>query len=300
VADNSKITPLDERPRSGPYGGLNINSAKRFLTKQFEQAELATPDIDARLLVMAATGFNRSELIANGTDFLSQDAFTKISEFADRRLSGEPVDHILAKREFYGRNFHISKDVLSPRPDTECLIDQALPFLENLEHPKILELGSGTGAIILTLLAECEGATGIAADISKHAINMTQKNASALGLSKRLNIIESDWFSHVEGNYDLIISNPPYIDEKAMTELSPEVKNYDPHLALFGGIDGLNPYRVIARDGHNHLNTQGALILEIGFDQAIVVRDILKQNNWQNITLFQDLAGQDRCLLARP
>jgi len=294
----SNITPLDKRPRSGPYAGLNVNSAKRFLTKQFKQAGLETADIDARLLVMKATGYNRAELVLNGTEFLSQEAFSQISNFAARRLSGEPVDHILGVRGFYGRDFKVSKDVLSPRPDTELLIDKALPFLKPLSAPKILDLGTGSGAIILTLLAECETAIGEAADISETALKIAQDNTKRLGLGGRLSLIKSNWFTNVNGPYDVIISNPPYIDAHAMEKLSPEVKHYDPEIALFGGEDGLAPYRIIAEQAPLFLAPHGLLILEIGFDQGRRVSEILRIIGWQNISVFKDLNGQDRCITA--
>ena len=293
------IVPLSDRPRSGPYSGLNARSAKRFLTAQFAQAGLPTPDIDARELVLAATGMDHASLIANGTEFLSQEVFALISDYANRRLAGEPVDHILGRRGFYGRDFKITKDVLSPRPDTEILIDKALAFLKPFENPRILDLGTGSGALAVTLLAELPNAHATAADISKAALDVARINAQSHSVESRLTLLQSDWLSHVNGAYELIISNPPYIDAHAMTALSKEVAGFDPALALAGGEDGLSAYHIISAQGDQYLAPHGQLILEIGFDQGRSVPNILHGDGWGDITVTPDLAGHDRCVQAR-
>ncbi|WP_371396630.1 peptide chain release factor N(5)-glutamine methyltransferase [Fretibacter rubidus] len=293
------IVPLSMRPRSGPYSGLNARSAKRFLTAQFSEAGLPTPDIDARELVLAATAMTHSELIANGTEFLSQEVFAQISDYAARRLSGEPVDHILGRRGFYGRDFKVTKDVLSPRPDTEVLIDKALAFLKPFKAPRILDLGTGTGVLAITLLTELPHAQACAVDISQKALSVARVNAQSHGVDDRLMLLKSDWLSHVDSSYELIISNPPYIDAQAMAALSSEVAGFDPALALAGGEDGLSAYRIISAQARDYLTPNGQLIIEIGFDQGRTVPDILRGDGWDAISVSQDLAGQDRCVQAR-
>lgn len=293
------VVPLDQRPRSGPYSGLNANSAKRFLTAQFTEAGLPTPDIDAKLLVMAATGFTPVDMITRGTEFLSQEAFMRISDYAARRVGGEPVDHILAIRGFYGRDFWVTLDVLSPRPDSETLIDCALEKLRGVDAPRILDLGTGSGALAVTLLAEIPRAHVQATDISPEALHVAAENAQTHNVSGRISFMKSDWLQTVGGHYDLIISNPPYIDAKAMGQLSDEVLDYDPRIALYGGEDGLDPYRVIMRDAPAHLNKDGWIILEIGYDQGVSVPDILRAAGFINTELRRDLGGQPRCISAQ-
>lgn len=293
------VVPLDERPRSGPYSGLNANSAKRFLTAQFTQAGLPTPDIDARLLVMAATGMSHIDMITRGTEFLSQEAFMRVSDYAQRRLSGEPVDHILGVRGFYGREFYVTKDVLSPRPDSEVLIDKALERLNRVKTPQILDLGTGSGVLAITLLAEIKDARAQATDISSEALFEAQENAVRNDVQNRISFMQSDWLTKVGGTYELIISNPPYIDAAAMKTLSKEVLDYDPHIALYGGEDGLEPYRIIARDTPAHLKPSGWLVLEIGYDQGVTVPDILRGAGFANISVHDDLGGQPRCICAQ-
>ena len=291
--------PLSERPRSGPYSGLNANSARRFLTKQFEQAGLGDCEVEARDLVMAATGLSRTELITQGTEFVSPEAFDVLQNYSTRRLSGEPVDHILGWRDFFGRRFAVNSDVLSPRQETEEVLAKGLEMIAEIAAPKVLDLGTGSGAIIVTLLCEHENAIGTATDISNKALSIAGENAKGHCVANRLRLLKSDWFSHVSGRYDLIISNPPYIDSRAMGLLPNEVAKFDPALALHGGEDGLDPYRLIAARAQDYLVPNGALVLEIGFDQGNAVTALLTKNRWREVQLFHDIFGQHRIMAAR-
>lgn len=293
--------PLDQRPRSGPYSGLNARSAKRFLTAQFTQAGLDMAEADALALVLAATQMSRSDFVANGTEFLSQEVFATISDYAARRLSGEPVDNILGYRDFYGRRFKVTKDVLSPREDTEVLITQALAALDGTPAPRILDLGTGSGAILTTLLCERPDASGVGVDVSSAALDVTQANAQAHGVNGRAEFILSDWFEGVppDARFDLIISNPPYIDADHMAALPRDVADFDPALALSGGADGLDAYRVIAREAPRFMAPNARLILEIGYDQGVSVPDILRAHGLTDVAVYPDLGGHDRCVSAR-
>ena len=298
MTNTSKITPPSQRPHSAPYTGLGARSAKRFLAAQFSEAGLPTPDIDARALTLAATGLTHAALIAHGAKVLPDDIYTRIQDYARRRLSGEPVDHILGVRGFYGRDFKITKDVLSPRPDSEVLIDKALELLSTRPSATILDLGTGSGALIVTLLAECPKTGGVCVDISEAALGVAKNNAHKHAVENRLSAIQSDWFEHITGQYDLIISNPPYIDGAAMKTLSLEVAQFDPALALYGGEDGLAAYRIIAEQAAQYLKTGGHMVLEIGYDQGQSVPDLLANAGWTNILVHKDLAGHDRCITA--
>ena len=290
--------PLNQRPRSAPYSGLNVNSAKRFLMAQFRAAGLETPDLDARLLVMAATGFSHTDMIARGTEFPPAEVFESIADYAARRLAGEPVDHILGHREFYGRRFKVSQDVLSPRPETEILVDAAIECLRGKSKPHILDLGTGSGAIIISILAEMEEATGEAVDLSIAALNIARENAAAHNVDDRLTLMEGSWFAPISGRYDIIISNPPYITSAAMEELEIEVKSFDPDLALRGGEDGLTAYRAIISQASNYLKPAGFLLFEIGYDQASSVMALLTEAGFTDISAHKDLSGHHRMIKA--
>ena len=212
---------------------------------QLREAGLDSPDLDARLLVMAATGFSHADMIARGTELLSAEALELMSDYTERRLAGEPVDNILGSREFYGRSFKISKDVLSPRPETEMLVDAALEILKETPDARILDLGTGSGAIIISCLAEAAHAEGVAVDMSPEALTIAEKNAKTHGVADRLTFLHGSWFEPVTGVFDIILSNPPYITDEAMKALDIEVAQFDPELALRGGADGLTAYRAI-------------------------------------------------------
>lgn len=274
------------------------NLAKRELTQVFREAGLPSPALEARWLVMAAGDISHAELIA-GETVLNPNALARLEALAGRRLAGEPMDSLLGYAEFYGRRFAISRDVLSPRADTETLIEAALEAVRETPAPRLLDLGAGSGAIIITLLAERADSRGVASDISDAALDMTRRNARAHKVADRLTLIKSDWIGAISGSYDLIVSNPPYIDAKAMAALPPEVANFDPALALSGGEDGLAAYRIIVREAGGFLAPGGTLALEIGYDQAALVSALLEATGWMDMTLRQDLAGRDRVITAK-
>ena len=295
------VTPLDQRPRSGPYSGLNARSAKRFLTQAFLDADLPFAEDDALEIVLAATGLDKTALMLRGTEFLEPSVFQKITDHMDRRLSGEPVDHILGWREFYGRRFKISKDVLSPRADTEALIRDALLRGDRTRPAKLLDLGTGSGAIGLTLLSENALWTLHATDISDAALQIAKSNADRLEVLGRVSFFIGEWYKAVPTGetYDMILSNPPYITNAAMEALETEVIDFDPDIALRGGIDGLDAYRLIIASAPDHLKTGGWLGLEIGYDQADALKNLLSETVWDDVSVNQDLGGHDRTVWAR-
>ena len=295
------VIPLDKRPRSGPYAGLNARSAKRFLTQAFTEAGFPFAEEDALEILLDATGLDKVGLVLRGAESLSTEAVETLSRHMNRRLSGEPVDHILGWREFFGRRFVVSRDVLSPRADTESLIRGALSRLEAVLSPNILDLGTGSGAIGLTLLAEKADAVLTATDMSDAALRMAAKNAEALNVQNRAQFLKGSWWNAIPSDamFDMILSNPPYITDAAMETLKTEVKTYDPDIALRGGQDGLEAYRQILAGADSHLNAGGWLGLEIGFDQGDALRDLLKTEFWTDISVEQDLGGLDRVVWAR-
>ena len=275
-----------------------IQDAKRFLTAQFRGAGIESADIDARLLLMHATGLSRSDLIAFDQNVLSSDIIKTIQNLAARRIGGEPVDHILGRREFYGREFKVTQDVLSPRPETEMLVEAALDIIASNPAAHILDLGTGSGAILISILAQAEQASGTAIDISEAALDIAKENAKTRDVDARIEFGLGAWFEPIKARYDIIISNPPYITKPAMETLSAEVKNFDPHLALSGGDDGLEAYREIISKAKKFLKPKGQVILEIGFDQRASVEDLLKEAGFSKVTTTKDLAGYDRMVCA--
>ena len=273
---------------------MTLDKLKFATTKRLRAANVDSPDLDARLLVMNALGWDASDLILRGHEEVAKDVLQTLEGHIARRLSGEPIDHILGYREFYGRRFNVTKDVLSPRPETEGLIDLSLSVISHIPAPQILDLGTGSGAIIISILAENSRAMGVATDISDSALKIAKRNAKAHNIEDRLSFYSSDWFDNISSQYDIIISNPPYITDAAMTELSQEVKNFDPDIALRGGSDGLAPYRHIISAAKQYLKPHGFLMFEIGYDQGRAVLALMQQSGFQNITLEKDLSGHDR------
>lgn len=250
---------------------------------------------DARYLLAHALGVARDRLMLMGPDEVPADAAARYEHALTRRIAHEPVSKITRERAFWGRIFHVSNDVLDPRPETETLIAEALA---GPVPTRVLDLGTGSGCIAQTLLAEWPQAQGVATDVSPAALAVAGRNAQALGVEDRLALIVSDWFSAVQGVFDLIVSNPPYITADEMTELSPEVLGHDPHLALSPGGDGLAPYRIIAAQGQDYLAPEGRLLLEIGWKQGPDVARILTDVGWRNIRVLPDLDGRDRVVAA--
>lgn len=294
-------TPHDNHPRSSFFSGLTAREARRLVAKTFEAAGLPFAEDDALEIVLSATGLDKTSMMLRGTEPLASKVVGIIKEHMERRLSGEPVDHILGWREFYGRRFIISRDVLSPRADTENLIRGALQRLESIANPKILDLGTGSGAIGLTLLAELSGAQLLATDVSRTALEIAKKNAAALNLKNRVTFDQGSWWAAVPdaARFDMILSNPPYITGAAMERLEPEVKQYDPELALCGGTDGLDAYRKILEQADRYLQPFGWLGFEIGFDQGDALRRLCRSEPWTDIMVETDLGGLDRVVWTR-
>ena len=288
--------PSQQSSEPGRYSQLTARSAKKLVEENFRQAGLAFAEQEAMELVMAATGKTRTDIILGDSSFLAAEDLEKVSDFEARRLSGEPVDAILGWREFYGRRFKITKDVLSPREDTENLVRLALNALKGKTSPYCLDRGTGSGAIILSLLAERQDLRGVSVDISDAALGVAQENAALLGVSERVEFIQSSWFENVTGSYDLIVSNPPYISDEAMEGLESEVLEYDPDISLRGGRDGLTAYRQIIEMAKDFLAPSGSLWVEIGYDQSEAVQSLFQQNHLIEIEVHKDLSGQDRCV----
>ena len=263
------------------------------------KADVPTPALDVRLLMEHVTGFTHSEIISDPDRPLTDNQALEFTFLVSRRLAGEPVSRILGEREFYGRSFKTSSHVLDPRPDTETLIELCLEHLDPEERQTILDLGTGSGILAITLLAEQPLKRAVAADISAAALAMAKKNAAHWSLTRRIGFVESNWFENIEGTFDLIISNPPYIPASEIPKLEIEVRDHDPRLALDGGDDGLHAYRAIAAGSAAHLAPHGVVAVEIGAGQASDVEAIFKTNAFTLTAQKSDLGGHIRALMFR-
>lgn len=250
--------------------------------------------------MMHALGISREELLLQRDRKLTENDLEAVERLVKRRLNREPMSQILGKREFWGRDFIVTSDTLTPRPDSETLIEAVLHYAKNMQGGlRILDMGTGTGCLLLTLLAELPNATGVGVDISEAALNVAKKNAEALGLNSRVEFLQQSWAEGITEQFDIIISNPPYIPAADIAELEPEVKQYEPQGALVGGEDGLVCYRDIAPYIRALLRAGGVAALEIGQGQERDVEQLLVQQEFSSVEMYKDLGGIIRCLLVR-
>lgn len=271
------------------------------MARRLGAAGVATPELDARLLAAHALGLDTNRFIAAERDELTGDQAEAIGVLVERRLAGEPVARVVGRQEFYGLDFALNEATLVPRPETELLVDLGRDFLKARSAPRILDLGTGTGCIAISVLAHHADATAVATDISARALELARENARAHGVAGRLELVEGSWFEAVPpaDRFDLIVTNPPYIARPVLAGLVPEVRDHDPRRALDGGTDGLDAYRAILGAAPGFLAPDGQVLLEIGYDQAAAVALICRQSGLDEVESHPDLARQDRVIVAQ-
>jgi len=262
---------LDARP--------SIASARRALAKSFRGLGLATPELDARLLVAYALGLDHAGLAAQAARVLTAGEAAAIAALAAQRAAREPVARIIGVKEFWGLSLRLNAATLVPRPETETVVEAALDAVDRLQGRggalKLADLGTGSGALLLALLSELPSASGCGTDISGEAIGRARHNAVALGLADRACFVVCDYGAALRGPFDLIVTNPPYVARADIAILAPEVRVFDPSLALDGGPDGLDAYRAIAAAAPSLLARDGVLVLELGRGQLDAVEGVL-------------------------
>jgi len=272
--------------------------------RRFEAAGLVDPAMDARVLICGLLNLSPTGLLLEGDKPVAADLAARVEEAIVRRLGREPVYRILGRRDFYGLDLALSEGTLEPRPDTEILVDVILPHLRSMVaaglKPKIVDLGTGTGAIALALLQECPQAKAMGIDISEDALKTAEANAERNGLASRFTTRAGPWFESTSERFDIIISNPPYIRSDVVVGLEPEVTKFDPMAALDGGPDGLEAYRAIAAEALEHLEDHGLVGLEIGFDQRDDVTQIFEVAGFSLVEQRRDYGGNDRVLVFAP
>ncbi|MBU2936936.1 MULTISPECIES: peptide chain release factor N(5)-glutamine methyltransferase [Pacificibacter] len=272
---------------------MTVQQALVLAARRLTEAGLDGAARDARLLMAHVLQIDASRITLVAPEALDTGAQTAFDTCITRRCAREPVSHILGRRSFYGHDFTVTPDVLDPRPETEVLIAEALkkPF------SSVLDLGVGSGAIVLSLLAEQPLAKGQGSDLSAKALAVAQSNADQLGLSSRVRFSQSDWFENITGLFDLIVSNPPYIALDEMPDLSPEL-SFEPRMALTDEADGLQAYRIITAGALAHLRPRGRILLEIGPTQGSAVADMLLAQGFKAVRIVPDLDGRDRIVCA--
>ena len=287
---------------SSPSFQAEMTRAQALSALRFAFTELYPESamLDSRQLLSAATRVSVLNLVNDPYVNIGAEAAARLQDFAKRRLAHEPVSRILGMREFWSLDLNISPKVLDPRADTETLVQAVVEAFEVRSAPRsFLDLGTGSGAILCALLSEFTHTYGFGVDRSFDACAMAAANLGRLGLDSRASIVRGIWGRDLHTSFDLVVSNPPYITRDEMLVLGPEVSGYDPHLALFGGVDGLDCYRAICVDLPRLLNPRGVVAFEIGMAQARAVADLLRQSGCVEIAVLKDLAGLDRVVLAR-
>ncbi len=265
------------------------------------QASVESAALDAELLLAAAAGVDRARLLT-GSISLDSGSVGRFRRMIARRAAREPLAYILGHKEFYGLDFEVSRDVLIPRPETELVVETALEVVHEQPDARVLDLGTGSGAIAIAIAVNAPAAQIAAVDISAAALELARRNARRHRCEARIDFYLGDLFAALpcsHQKYDLIVSNPPYVREDEMAALQPELARYEPHLALFGGQDGLDFYRRIAAGTASHLNTGGEVIVELGAGQQADIVRIMRAAGLHIVQLLRDLAGHHRVLHAR-
>lgn len=264
-------------------------------TARLRAAGVPDPARDARLLLAHAASVDAARVTLIAPEEIAPEISERYEHLIALRAVRVPVSHLVGERAFYGRGFKVSRDVLDPRPETESLIEAALgaPF------ERVLDLGTGSGCILVSLLAERPQATGVGLDLSEAACLQASANAILHGVAERAEIQVSDWFGTAQGRFDLIVSNPPYLAGEEMRDIAPELALHEPVMALTDGADGLSVYRLIAEQAQCYLSAQGRVLVEIGATQGPDVRAIFENAGWASVVILPDLDGRDRVICAQ-
>lgn len=275
---------------------MKIKEKIADLVQTLAKAEIDDPRREIRLIVKYAAGIDEVSQVVRPEQELSPDQIEAIDQMAIRRAAGEPLSRILGTREFYGLAFRLSPYTLDPRPETEILVDRAIEWIGNRsENLTILDLGTGTGCIPISILKSCAQVRAVAIDVSADSLAVAAENARLHGVNDRLALIQSDWFSALSGvSFDLVVSNPPYIPAADVSNLEAAVRRFDPILALSGGIDGLDPYRTIFSTLHRYLKPEGLGLFEIGVGQRGDITRLATKSGLDVVQVWDDYAGIPR------
>jgi len=268
--------------------GINILKANKILN----------PCLDSEILLCKSINKDKKYIILNSKEILNDNQLESFNSFIQRRKNGEPIAYLINKKEFWKDEFFVNKDVLIPRPDTELIIEQVLKIYSKQSKLQVLDIGTGSGCILLSILKERPNFYGTGIDISKKSINISKFNTKQLNLTNRVKFFHSSVDNFKIGKYDLIVSNPPYIKLLDLKYLEKDIVNFEPKLALSGGFDGFLKIRKVINRAKNLIKKNGKLILEIGFNQKNKVKKILKEEGFYTNKAIKDYGNNDRCIIS--
>ena len=277
---------------------MNIQSAIIEGTNILKNKYIQTAQLDTEILMAKALGKDRKYIILNNNKYLKNKNLKLFEKLINERASRKPIAYLINKKFFWNFEFFVTSDTLIPRPDTELIIEQILKLTKHKSKINILDIGVGSGCILLTILKERKNFYGTGIDISKKCINISKKNAKNLKVELRTRFYKTDVDKFDQGKYDLIVSNPPYINKYILKYLEKDVVNFEPKLALDGGIDGLSEIRKVIKKSSELIRKNGKFILEIGFDQKNKVINLLKEEGFYINNILKDLANNDRCIVS--
>ncbi|QXM07378.1 peptide chain release factor N(5)-glutamine methyltransferase [Crassaminicella indica] len=282
-----------------------MQDALKLAVERIERTNAVTPLLDAEVLLCHVLKKERLFLYTHRNKSLSEEAFKAFEEFVEKRIAGMPVQYIVKKQEFMGLDFYVEEGVLIPRPDTEILVEAVIKWANNRKNDNItiVDIGTGSGAITVSLAKYIKNAFVYSIDISRRAITIGKKNAVSNGVAEKIEFLEGDLFTplknKLEGKVDILVSNPPYIPKEEIDKLQIEVKKYEPRLALDGGTDGLDFYRRIIDEAPFFVKKGGYIALEVGHDQAELVKELMENKGlYTEINKIKDLAGIERVVVA--
>ena len=278
---------------------MNIEEILKKEINNLKQNNIENSTLKAKILLANILNVKKEYLLIHSEEQVKQEDKIKYENCIKELIKGKPLQYITNKQEFMGLDFYVDENVLIPQPDTEILVEKAIEIAETTQKNKILDMCTGSGCIAISLAKKINNAQIIAVDISNNALNVANKNAINNNVENKIKFINSDMFNNIEEKFDIIVSNPPYIETETINKLEIEVQN-EPHLALDGGIDGLKFYKIIANNAFKYLNENGYLLLEIGYNQQNSVTQLLQDiGKYKNIETVKDLGGNYRVVIAR-
>ena len=277
---------------------MKISQALNIGTKFLIKKNIKSPSLDSEILMSKAIKKDKKFIILNSNQKLEEESFQYFKSLIKQRSTGKPIAYLTGNKSFWNYEFKITPDVLIPRPDTELIIDEILKIAKYKKKLNILDIGVGSGCILLTILKEKKDFKGVGVDISKKCLDLCRINASILNLNNRVKFFKSDVDNFTYGKYDLIISNPPYIKKFDLKRLDRDVKNFEPKLALDGGLEGLSAIRKVIIKSSELIKINGKLVIEIAFDQKKEVVKLLKSKGFYINKILKDLAKNDRCIIS--
>ena len=277
---------------------MNIENILNEGINILQKNKIANPQLDSEILLSNSIKRDKKHIILNPKEVLKSEQLGKFKSLIERRKKGEPIAYLINKKEFWKDEFFVNKDVLIPRPDSELIIEQVLKIYSKDDQLQILDIGTGSGCILLSILKERSNFYGTGIDISKKSINVSKFNAKQLNLTNRVKFFHSSVDNFNNGKYDIIVSNPPYIEQLSLKYLEKDVVNFEPKLALSGGFDGFSKIRKVINKTNNLIKKNGKFILEIGFNQKNKVIKILKEEGFYVNKAIKDYGNNDRCIIS--